>query len=238
MIRRVSATFVFALLLVVTPADAQQTVTRVVDGDTFELSDGREVRLIGIDTPEKYNTSKLRSDAERTGQDIETIQALGRAATQEAKRLVAGKRVELEFDHNNAPDHKGSYGRTLAYVWVLSEGGQRAYMVNRKLVADGYAHAYLKYPSERGEAFARLERKARKQNAGLWGEEMVASGRSDEANQQSGAAESLPYDPSGPDRNCGDFSSHASAQAFFEAAGPGDPHGLDGDGDGEACESL
>ena len=169
MIRRAFTTFAFALLVVVAPADAQQTVTRVVDGDTFELSDGREVRLIGIDTPEKHNTSKLRSDAERTGQDIETIQALGRAATQKAKRLVAGKRVELEFDQNNAPDHKGSYGRTLAYVWVLSENGERAYMVNRKLVADGYAHAYLKYPSERGEAFARLERKARKQNAGLWG---------------------------------------------------------------------
>ena len=238
--RKVSriAPFLLLLLLWVSPAHSQLTVTRVVDGDTFELSDGREVRLIGIDTPEKYNTSKLRSDAERTGQDIETIQALGHAATQKAKRLVAGKRVELEFDHNNAPDHKGSYGRTLAYVWVLSEGGERAYMVNRKLVADGYAHAYLKYPSERGDAFASLERKARKQNAGLWGEEMVASGRSSEASQQSSAAGSLPYDPSGPDRDCGDFSSHANAQAFFEAAGPGDPHGLDGDGDGEACESL
>ena len=40
------------------------------------------------------------------------------------------------------------------------------------------------------------------------------------------------------DRNCGDFSTWAEAQAFFEAAGPGDPHGLDGDGDGIACESL
>jgi hypothetical protein len=40
------------------------------------------------------------------------------------------------------------------------------------------------------------------------------------------------------DRDCGDFSSHAEAQAFFESAGPGDPHGLDRDGDGEACETL
>ena len=49
---------------------------------------------------------------------------------------------------------------------------------------------------------------------------------------------SLTYDPSGPDRNCGDFSSQSEAQAFFEAAGGGDPHRLDGDGDGVACESL
>lgn len=50
----------------------------------------------------------------------------------------------------------------------------------------------------------------------------------------------LPYDPNGPDRDCGDFSTHAQAQRFFEAAGgPGsDPHRLDGDSDGVACESL
>ena len=49
---------------------------------------------------------------------------------------------------------------------------------------------------------------------------------------------SLTYDPSGPDRNCGDFSSQSEAQAFYEAAGAGDPHRLDGDGNGVACESL
>lgn len=40
------------------------------------------------------------------------------------------------------------------------------------------------------------------------------------------------------DRDCGDFSTHAQAQAYFEANGPGDPSGLDRDGDGEACETL
>ena len=52
------------------------------------------------------------------------------------------------------------------------------------------------------------------------------------------SAASLPYDPSGPDKNCGDFSSQNEAQAFFEAAGAGDPHRLDANGDGVACESL
>ncbi len=41
------------------------------------------------------------------------------------------------------------------------------------------------------------------------------------------------------DYDCSDFSSQASAQEFFiNSGGPGsDPHGLDGDGDGVACES-
>ncbi len=50
--------------------------------------------------------------------------------------------------------------------------------------------------------------------------------------------QSAPLDPSGEDKDCGDFSSQAEAQAFYEAAGPGDPHGLDSEGDGVACESL
>ncbi len=42
----------------------------------------------------------------------------------------------------------------------------------------------------------------------------------------------------GTDRNCTDFSTWQEAQSFFLTAGAGDPHGLDRDGDGIACESL
>ena len=40
------------------------------------------------------------------------------------------------------------------------------------------------------------------------------------------------------DRDCADFGSQAEAQRFFEDEGPGDPHRLDRDNDGDACESL
>ena len=42
------------------------------------------------------------------------------------------------------------------------------------------------------------------------------------------------------DKDCADFATHAEAQAFFMAhGGPGnDPHKLDGDHDGVACETL
>ena len=42
----------------------------------------------------------------------------------------------------------------------------------------------------------------------------------------------------GRDRNCSDFRRWREAQDFFERAGAGDPHGLDRDRDGIACESL
>lgn len=41
------------------------------------------------------------------------------------------------------------------------------------------------------------------------------------------------------DKDCSDFATQAEAQRFYDNAGPGDPHRLDGDdNDGKACESL
>ena len=40
------------------------------------------------------------------------------------------------------------------------------------------------------------------------------------------------------DRDCSSFDSQPEAQRFFEDEGPGDPHRLDRDNDGIACESL
>lgn len=56
------------------------------------------------------------------------------------------------------------------------------------------------------------------------------------------ASTGLRYNPAGPDRDCGDFRTHAEAQAFFAAArqatGSRDYHRLDSDADGIACETL
>ena len=56
----------------------------------------------------------------------------------------------------------------------------------------------------------------------------------------SASVPALRFDPRGPDRDCGDFRTQREAQAFFIAAGgpSKDPHGLDANKDGVACESL
>ncbi len=50
----------------------------------------------------------------------------------------------------------------------------------------------------------------------------------------------LPFDPNGPDRNCEDFAFWWDAQNFYLASGGplSDPHRLDNNSDGTACESL
>ena len=54
------------------------------------------------------------------------------------------------------------------------------------------------------------------------------------------ASPSGDFDPVGPDRNCSDFPRWELAQAFYlRAGGPSaDPHRLDRDRNGIACESL
>lgn len=54
-------------------------VKRVVDGDTIELSDGRKVRYIGIDTPESVDPRR-------------SVQCFGLEATDMNKELVQGKK--------------------------------------------------------------------------------------------------------------------------------------------------
>src|SRR3989304_8615709 len=71
------------------------TVTRVIDGDTFEISTGDEVRMLNINTPER-----------------------GQYYYQEAKNalkiLIENKTVELERDAEGTD----RYGRLLRYVFV------------------------------------------------------------------------------------------------------------------------
>lgn len=206
------------------------TVERVVDGDTFELTGGRTVRLIGVDTPEKYMSEKLRRDARRSGRDVETIQMLGRKASEYASKLVEGKRVELAYDPaNGAQDHQDRYGRTLAYVWVVDRGGNRQFRVNDRLIRDGYAYAYTQYPFEYRSRYLKLQREARLQGRGLWDSGLVLG---DEPAGRPRARRPI------EDKDCSDFATQAQAQRFFESRGPGDPHGLDGDGNGLACEGL
>lgn len=90
------------------------TVVGVIDGDTVELEDGRRVRLIGIDTPERGDI-----DAD--------------SATSLTERLVLRKSVRLEFDR----DQKDRYGRTLAFLWVDDQ------LVNREIIREGWAWCYF-----------------------------------------------------------------------------------------------
>jgi len=139
---------------------ADVLVTRAVDGDTLVLETGERVRLIGIDTPEVHVSKKLYRDAQRSQQDVTTIQKLGARSYEFTRSLVEGKRVSLEFD----VEKYAKYERLLAYVY-LKDGT----FVNAKIVEEGYA-SLMTYPPnvKYADLFAKLYRQARENKKGLW----------------------------------------------------------------------
>ena len=116
-------------------------VERVTDGDTLRCTDGRAVRLIGIDAPER-----------KQGGYQHSRDALLRLAR-------PGSTVRLEHDVT-AQDR---YGRTLAYVWAGDT------LVNERMVREGWAFLYTVPPNVRHEERLRdAQRVARDAGAGLW----------------------------------------------------------------------
>lgn len=131
----------------------------MIDGDTVRVrADGREtsVRLLGIDTPEVD-----RPDT--------PVQCFGPEATRRAVALMpAGTPVTVVTDPGQ--DARDRFGRLLGYVYPGGGAGAEA-TVNYRMVAGGYARAYVHMgdPSRYAGAFARAERRARREGAGLWG---------------------------------------------------------------------
>lgn len=154
-------------------------VIKVIDGDTIELENGERVRLIGIDTPEMYESDKLFRDVRRTGQDIRTIQKMGREAYEFTKQLCEGKKVRLELDL----EKKDKYGRLLAYAYIdlgrvdllpllgyhyTYEQGTSIF-VNATIIKSGFAYTMTIPPNVKyADLFRKLYQEARENKRGLW----------------------------------------------------------------------
>ncbi|HMS33820.1 MAG TPA: thermonuclease family protein [Ignavibacteria bacterium] len=138
-------------------------VTKVIDGDTFKMSNGEKVRLTGIDTPEKFESDKLDRQSGQSGRDKETIKKLGEASSEYVRKLVEGKKVTMVKDQGY--DDRDKYGRLLRYIYL--EDGT---FVNAKILEDGYANVYYSKQISKMDEFKKLERDARENKRGLWGE--------------------------------------------------------------------
>lgn len=139
------------------------TVTEVIDGDTFRISNGEKIRLLGIDSPEINESEKLNRDSEQSGRDKNTIKKLGSLSAAYSRKLADGKKVYLEKEPGG--DDRDRYGRLLRYVYL--EDGT---LINGKIIRDGYAYVYDRYPLSKTGEFKQYEKEARENKRGLWGE--------------------------------------------------------------------
>ena len=141
------------------------TIGRVVDGDTFETSDGRKVRLVGVNTPESTNRTE----------------EYGKEASNYTKSKLEGKQVWMQKDVSDTD----RYDRYLRIVWLevptsdTDENEIRTKMFNADLVLNGYAEPSTYTPDVKySDYFVKFAREARNNNTGLWayGEEGTTKG--------------------------------------------------------------
>jgi len=131
-------------------------VQRVVDGDTLKLVDGRSVRLIGLNAPERA----------RQGRPAEPY---AEAARRRLVALVAanGGRVGLQLGRE-AKDH---YGRTLAHAYDAQGRNLEA-----QLLAEGLGYLVGVAPNVALVNCQQVaERSARAAGLGLWRQSPVQS---------------------------------------------------------------
>ena len=114
-------------------------VENVTDGDTILLSDGRILRLIGINAPEK-----------------------GDYYYEEAKdylcSLLCKKYVVIEYEMLK----RDEYGRLRGYVWLNNE------LINLKMIENGYAHTYFIDGTKFKDMFLNAEIEAMNKKIGIW----------------------------------------------------------------------
>ncbi|MBX3617903.1 thermonuclease family protein [Nitrosomonas sp.] len=129
------------------PSRHLYSVVRVYDGDTIILEDKKQIRLLGINTPEIQ--SRVR-DKEPGG--IEAKQWL--------QKQIQGKKVYLEFDQVR----QDKYKRSLAHVFTPD--GKH---LNLMLLENGLAAVSIIPPNGRyAGKLIRAQEKAEKQKLGIW----------------------------------------------------------------------
>jgi endonuclease YncB( thermonuclease family) len=132
------------------------SVQHVVDGDTLRLTDGRNVRLIGINTPE-------------LGRQGRTAEPFAESARRRLQALVEASdgRISLQAGQES----KDRYGRTLAHVY-----DQRGRNLEAQLLSEGLGYLVAVEPNvSLVDCQLAAENSAREARAGLWRQTKVLS---------------------------------------------------------------
>ncbi len=150
-IKPILAIILFSLSISLAIAQEYHTVTRVIDGDTFEIENGETVRLIGVDTPETVHPSK-------------PVEYYGKEASDHLRKILGGREVRIETD----VEKRDRYGRLLAYVWEKTSKG-REVLINKVMVLSGLGHIIFYPPNVKYfDELYEVHKTAQELKFGIW----------------------------------------------------------------------
>ena len=142
--------FLYFLLIGAIVGCTQQPDTisgvEIIDGDTFRLTTGDTVRLIGIDAPE-------------------LSQPGGVLSREYLAHLLLGKPITLE----KGSEDRDKYNRLLRFVYIND------LCINEEMIRQGYAEARYLPENPIREYYVQLEIQAEAAKAGLWSDNVFQS---------------------------------------------------------------
>ena len=130
-------------------------VARVLDGDTFETTEGETIRLLGINAPEIEHPP----DAE---------ECWGSESATWLNEELYGQELRLGFDVTC----EDAYERTLAYAWVEGplEEDTDDVLINELSVREGQSRVYEDFDNvSLADVLYAAEALAQAESVGLWG---------------------------------------------------------------------
>jgi len=141
----------------------QVRVNKILSGDRFLTDDGKEVKLIGVNTPPQNDDLKVKELSEISGIHSDTIKLLGSLCAEFTESYLKNSRVFLVKDRNiEDSDTSGSISR---YVY-LDDGS----LFNKTILLYGYGFVN---PDEKSsfrewENFSSIMLYIRSYYLGLW----------------------------------------------------------------------
>ncbi|MBI4080304.1 MAG: thermonuclease family protein [Candidatus Levybacteria bacterium] len=189
-------------------------VIKVVDGDTIEISGGKTLRYIGIDTPETVDPRR-------------PVQCFGKEASEKNTSLVLGATIGIEKDVSETD----RYGRLLRYVYKDN------IFINELLVSEGFAVSSSYPPDVKyQDLFKDAERSARENALGLWGSCATQKTKDQPSTKQVGNT-TAPQGTYACDCAKACSQMFSCDEAYYQLKNCG-CSARDGNNDGVPCESL
>lgn len=144
-------------------------IVHVVDADTVhflsESGKRHKSRLDGINAPECHKKRIRTLDGKMSSACISDDEPGGYNAYLFLKNLIEGKNVKIECSGNNNTGKcvEDTYGRVLSTIYLNNVN------INDKIVAEGHALSFTKYPSKMRWKYCISESEAREKGNGFWG---------------------------------------------------------------------
>ena len=165
---------VIVMLCIVTAGQALGqvvSVSAVVDGERLVLSDGLRIKLVGVDAIDAFSAAEANQYGFKLGVGEKSARKKGSLSAYYLTSLVRNRYVLVNVQDEMPSENLNDNLRYRpALVFVLDEMNRIDFLLNKKIIQEGFAAADGETDIAYKDVFVELQLMAMKQKKGLWAE--------------------------------------------------------------------